>query len=380
MLSYLEVVEQLVDSAIYQRGIKYYLQGNVIQWEPMFLDFWREYSVVGREHEKVFMPVLHLAMSASNFRFAHKALEKASQCSCDYFDTYGICKHIVAVCAALEQEFTLKEILVEENSPTEILDSLFEADVIKNKRQWRHTFESVLVKGPYTNFTLQKQFEDFIFAVVQSPEQYQDIFDNSKSLLDRLMGNYTAEKLVVEAIAFSLLIDSQSDVWWNYWYQYMLVLDEANKVRLAIHLWKLYRLDLNKQYRNELINFLKQLPDNLKKQIVETISTQGDEKWREFPLVSHYDEWIIEHLAEFDIDFLFQTAVEFPDLQEEIEEHLLVQFKQWSDFLQPGHTQQFALAFKNWKELFGRSKYFEEAAQYTRALHKRKKILMSELT
>ena len=134
MFSYLDAAQKLVSREIYGRGIKYYLEGKVLKFDELVLDFWRLYQV-SENHENAIikLPLLHLALNQSKYEQADKALTEVCSCTCSYYQEYGPCKHIVAVCASIEQEFGLNKKPVVQNQNTEkkvdsLLQNIFEAE------------------------------------------------------------------------------------------------------------------------------------------------------------------------------------------------------------------------------------------------------------
>src|SRR6476469_3860675 len=109
MLSYLDTAKQVVDEAVYARGIRLYLEGRVGRHQDMLLDFWREYGM-NEDHNRyvVRLPLLHLALNSSKWDRASQVLKEHASCECAYYQEYGLCKHVVAVCASLEKEFGIK--------------------------------------------------------------------------------------------------------------------------------------------------------------------------------------------------------------------------------------------------------------------------------
>ena len=105
MVSYLDSVRKLVDKSIYGRGLKTFLEGGVISFTDLTIDSWRKYQVKDTNTEVVVIPLLHLVLSIQKWEQAENALKESAFCSCLYFKEFGTCKHIVAVCASIEQEF-----------------------------------------------------------------------------------------------------------------------------------------------------------------------------------------------------------------------------------------------------------------------------------
>ena len=107
MLSYLETVQKIAQTDVYNRGLKYYLDGKVLSHQDLVLDLWRKYKVSSNRIYEVQIPLLHLALSPKKFDKADLALLESVSCECGYFQEFGICKHIVAVCGSLENEFNI---------------------------------------------------------------------------------------------------------------------------------------------------------------------------------------------------------------------------------------------------------------------------------
>ncbi|MFM6249908.1 MAG: hypothetical protein ACKPEQ_12295, partial [Dolichospermum sp.] len=75
MLSYLKSVQKLIHPSIYQRGIKLYLDGSIVGFEELTLDYWRIYKVIGTDEYLIKIPLLHLALDRQKFDQSSQALE-----------------------------------------------------------------------------------------------------------------------------------------------------------------------------------------------------------------------------------------------------------------------------------------------------------------
>jgi hypothetical protein len=77
MISYLEAIKPLVNPEIYNRGLKLYLEGRVLGYSELLLDYWRRYQVQGKHQVyTVDIPLIHLALDKSKHSQAGEALQQ----------------------------------------------------------------------------------------------------------------------------------------------------------------------------------------------------------------------------------------------------------------------------------------------------------------
>lgn len=373
MFSYLDAVKKAANDGVYGRGIKYYLEGNVGKFTNLILDHWRLYRVIGGKEYLVKMPLLHLVLSPEKYEIGSEALSEAATCTCEYYQEWGICKHVVAVCASLEKEFNPRKKL--NSDPGEVvLDQIFEVENEKQIRIWNSKveiyFNSSSQGNPYW-------FEEIASKVAKNPETYQKFVDKLSLEVDHALKTWESELRVMQLIKQSLYFGEV--FWWDYWQKFFPQFEPSNKIRQWVDFWKMYAIGIFKPIKNSFLTKLRDLPDSTKNEILVALQKDFVEQnriWLDFIIESRYLSWLEQHLDTFDPISLFKIYNLLPDSQNEIEIRSMNQVKVWSDFLQPGNYREIAEIFKIWEKIAGRTEVFEQALKYLQENHPKKKKLL----
>jgi hypothetical protein len=378
MFSYLEVVQKVVDSSSYSRGIKLYLEGKVSKPKELLLDFWREYEVLGHENYIVRVPVLHFALTKNKWDRAGEVLQQFSHCQCAFFEEYGVCKHIVGVCASLEHEFGEKPETVEAKKEVgSILDRVFEVEVGKRARVWEDKLENYFSKS-YSGAL--NWVDEIVLKVEKEPDIYTEFLGFLKSKAQDATRDYMKEKRLVRLIQESLVLGGM--VWWNLWEPFILNFESQYQVDLATDLWRMQQAGIAKAYEPQLKNFLQNLTAEQKDEVLQRLQTtfvHNQSIWINFVITSKYTQWLEQHLDRLDPLTLIQVCLLMPEQREEVEVKILTQLKLWGDFLQTGDYNQVIEVFHTWRDLLGRSEFYEQALKYFKEHHGKKKKLIGEI-
>ncbi len=374
MLSYQNLVKSLVDEAIYKRGLKIYLEGFVSTPRNMILDNWRLYSV--RDvHDVYFVktPVLHLALASDKFDLAGSSVEESVSCSCSYFLEYGICKHIVAVFADLDNEFS-KSYSQNEASTENLMEAIFASDTVKKHRKWLETIDQLLSRDT-TNY----YYLDEISRTLKNQEDiHQPFFKELAKIIEGVIGDYSREKRLVRIISESILVNRDS--WLDFWREYFTAIDVDNQIRLYISLWKIYWV--TSKNKEEFLEVFISPDQCIKENVFNELHGEFIEDkmvWIEYAFASRYYDWLIDNMDRLDPKLLIRIAEIFPEKREEIEIKIMNQIKQWSDFLPSGDYEMVVDVFKTWSQKLGKSDYYMDSINYFRANHRLKKKLLSQL-
>jgi SWIM zinc finger len=383
MFSYLGAVQKLIGREIYGRGIKYYLEGRVTKFDDLALDFWRSYTVTeNHEDVNIKIPLLHLALSQSRYPTADLALSQVVSCTCNYFQEYGVCKHIVAVCASIEQEFGLNKKLIVQNSDTgkkvdSLLETIFEAETDKKSRRWQSQIESYIYSSSSGD---PHWFDEAISEVSNNQDQYQEFLTGFRGIILEALKTWEAELRIINLIKQSLYFGGR--FWWRFWQEFLDRLEDSNKLKLWTSIWKMYIVGAFKDFQEEFLMELRRLEDSTKQDILEALKKefQGQNKvWVTFAIESHYKLWLMANLDIFDPLNLLKLYFILPEDQDDIERRVYNQVKVWSDFLQSGNYAELVATMKKWENSVGRTDYYEMALKYVKDNHSKKKKLMNEL-
>jgi hypothetical protein len=312
VFSYLETVQSLVPATIYQRGIKYYMEGNVVGFENMILNYWREYKVVGSDVYLIKIPVLHLALDKQKFFQAAKALDEAVSCVCPYFLEYGVCKHVVAVCAALDNEFNInlqkaKTKILKKDSEN-VLDKIFEAEQTRNIREFEDNLELYLESNRTPSF---EWLERFTYSVNSDPQAYKTFLGGLHRLVEKCIRDYDKEKKIAIMIPRTLLFGHK--IWWDFWQKHIQQVSFERKVDIWAEIWEQRSLDLSNQFGKDIDLAVSEFDHELKQKILFKLQNkfQYNKKiWLNFALKSAYWNWFEENLLNLDPQTLIQVATD----------------------------------------------------------------------
>lgn len=381
MISYLDTVKKLVDPGIYARGVRYFLEGAVVGFDEMALDYWRRYRVVGNNEYFIKFPLLHLALNQKKFNQAPQAITETVECSCEFYLEHGICKHIVAVCASLDQEFSLNlantKTRIAKKESSELLETIFEADKNKQIRQFETDFEQYLESSKSTNF---RWLEDFVLVVIDNPDEYEEFLKHLKVLVGKYLMDFDKERKILKLIPKTLIYGKK--IWWDFWYDNFSEINEKKLYDLWTEIWELKMLNMAGEFDRDIISLIEQMNDQSKSVILEKLQekfTFNKKIWLEFIYQSKYWPWFQENLTSLDPQYLLRIAQVWPDKQDQIEHIIFEQAKIWADFLQPGQYDEIIHLFREWEDKIGRTEIFERALDYYRDLHGKKKTLLKEL-
>ena len=272
MISYLKSIKSVTNQGVYNRGIRLYLDGQVSNFVSMTLDNWRKYQVQGgKDKYTIKIPLLHLTLDQKNFDKAGEVISEIATCECEYYYSYGICKHIVAVCASIDKEFdidTSLHFVREKADNNSVLDNIFEAEKVKKHRKWYEVIEMYLTRSHANHFYL----DEISKTIADEPLDHDDFLIGLCKIIELNLGDYTKEKLLVKITLESILVGKK--VWWDFWLPFLLRFDERNQTRLFVGLWKIRWLSGAKSYRDELDRLLIFMKNKDKQLIFENLKIE----------------------------------------------------------------------------------------------------------
>jgi hypothetical protein len=387
MISYLGIAQDLTDSSVYARGVRLYLEGKVGRPVELDLEYWREYEVYDRVTYTVRLPILHYALKQSALDNAPHALTEFVSCGCEYFAEMGICKHIVAVCASLEQEFNphqdeyigeTEKSTKQEDSSSLILDRIFEVEVDKKTKRWQHEFEAYLSQS---GSKIPRNLQLMIGIINKDAHLYGEMITFIKKYSQEATTDYNKEKNLTRFILFTLHYNNP--LWVEMWLGMLSSFDESNRRKIILELWIILKSGVKKEIRELFEIYLKNLSEEDKEYYIDQLKqiyTKNKDLWLDFVESSQAHQWIIDNYKDLDPLTLIRFAPLVPDLQEDIEISILNQLKQWGDFLQVGDYDEIIEVFHRWQKVLGRSSYYEEAVRYYKDTHSKKKKLISSIS
>lgn len=376
MLSYLKVVQKLVEPEIYNRGIKLYLDGKVLGYKELVLDYWRRYEVQGRtDLYTIDIPLLHLALDKSKYDKIDQALAQVVRSTSPYFVEFGVDSQIVAVCAALDQEFKVEKI--KNSGQTKkvaegVWDKILQAEGSKKEREWVSALEKIIYNG-FSEQTKQfKDLKEMLAYIVENKAPFPPSFNE---IFTSVVGDYLPEKNLLKLFTHPFFLSKGGLVWWSLIQPFFERMDIDNQIKLVEELWKNYLAGNTIKFETELLIYLKSLSLEQKNQVLESLRKSYNTEpnyWISFALQSKNMNWLDENIDQLDCRYLILAAEVLPDSREMIEQKIVKQIQIWSNFLQSGEYEEILNILKLWKDKLGRSDYYEDILGYIRANHPKK--------
>jgi hypothetical protein len=376
MLSYLKSVQTLVSTEIFKRGVRYYLDGNVINFRRLILENWRSYKVKGTEDYYVKIPVLHLIIDRSKFELLPKAIEESASCNCPYFtESEQICKHIIAVCNHMDNEFfeVPGKPKMENLIQGSILENIFVAEKSRKSTLILAKFEEYFEKSSTNLFW----FEKIIFDLNHDKQMATKVLIELKGDFSRRLRVFEYEKKIFLLVATSLRIGNK--FWWAFWQSLLPEFSEQCRLKIWSEIWGMRRARLTMEYNEEINSYVATLNEQEKYLILERLKRDYENNtklWLDFVLSSHYTAFLIENLDKFDAAMLIEICPMMPEERDNIDLKILNQVRVWSDFLLAGEYNELLETLSKWSAL-GKSETFMEAVKYIKETHKKKKKLMT---
>lgn len=382
MFSYLNTIQPLVDETIFNRGQRLYLEGRVSRPRDLVLDYWREYTVDDTKDQfRVRIPLLHLALSRSKFTQAGEALAESVSCECEYFRDFGLCKHLVAVCSHLEQEFGLgmksKKQSLYNSVADQVLDSIFTAERDKLVREFQTHLEDYLNSSGRSSF---QWVQDFAQTFNQQPEEYLEFFENITDYLKENIKTYEKEKRILKLLEYVAVYNSIP--WWNLIAELIVEMHPKSRLELTLNLWPIYSSGVMSNYQKEFEHYLNSLSQEEKDHILEGLikSRQTDQEyWLKFIFVSQNILWIQENYEYLDPENLIKAATFIPDQQEELTIILAKKMRIWSEFLPVGEYEEIISIIDSWQKNLGRGDIFEDTIKYIIEVNKKRRGLVKKI-
>lgn len=372
---YLELIKPHVETSVYKRGQRLYLDGSVIGFSDAVLDGWRKYRVGDVNECVVTLPLLSITLSRSKYNQSSIALMQVVHCTCEYYKEVGPCKHIVAVCAAIDNEFGEK-ITTNFTHDVNVLDTIFKVETDKKHLKWLDIIEQHLSR----DMRSFGQIDEITIAIRDENDIHDSFVASLKQMVDGVIGEYSKERRLVRIMTETLLLGKET--WWNIWENYYNRLDEQNQVRLWVVLWKYMSQRIAVGWYDDALGMVVLFDNSLKQKITNELAIQfakTPEIWLNFVFQSRNIEWLEEHFNALDPLNLIRAAQMMPEKREEIEDQIVEQVRVWSDFLRSGNYDEVISFFEQWRHVLGTSQAYEEAVDYFARNHGKKKKLINAL-
>ena len=377
MISYLLAGKDLVSPQIFHRGVKMYLEGCVKKPLIMPLSGWRKYPISGRSDDyEVKFPLIHTLSNIQVNAVATEVIKELAFCDCPYFfESRHICKHIIAVCNALENEFGTKTTVDKISIKDEVLTNIFQVEFQLKTNKILQNLENYMTRAVGD----LNWWESFVLESARRPSDYADFLITIKDIIHSKLREFDNEKKIAYMLVISLRIGGK--FWWIFWQDMIRDFTTITQLRIWIDLWKSRQQRLTIEYEPEMLATLVNLDNETKDKMLARLQDEYEGRpkvWLDFVLCSQHTEFLTANLNKFDAGLLLQIMPLLPEKREEMEVLILAQIRAWSDYLQVGDYTELQQVLTLWKEM-GKSDYFFEALKYIHSQHERKKKLMSFL-
>ena len=390
MISYLQVAEKLVDKSIYGRGVKTFLEGGVVSFVNLTLDSWRKYQVKDLDTETVLIPLLHLALSMNKWNDGDKVLKESAICSCHYFHEFGPCKHIVAVCASLEQEFIRPNKLGSKKQEIESsLSALFEIGNNQEQREWLNKIYQYFERSksslfPWISQIVRQTSLEFENNISQGKNidfqvsKYSEFWFGLKDLCVKATQDFDQEKKLIQLIADSLITGSYT--WWSFWLDIFPVLHPTNQVKILTEIW-FQSYTLQHKFQTELNDYIQNNNSGLNNKVMQKLEEYPNPSKLKVDLAlqTKNKDWLEENIQILDPNSLINMAVNFPDLLEIIEINLSNILRVWTDFLTPQGTIEIQNIMQTWRNKLGDTMEYQNMKSYLKQSFPKRKKLWGEM-
>ncbi|GAB4146476.1 MAG: hypothetical protein OHK0017_06990 [Patescibacteria group bacterium] len=428
MFSYSKAIQEVTTEAVFARGIKYFLFKKIKSKRNLSLNNWREYEVRGeKEIYRVRIPVVHLIQNVADNQDLGSILEEFAQCNCAYFQDFGICKHIAAVCADLDDEFELshakkkvEQKITQNHLQSNLLDKIFGAHQSRKHQEYttylfKENAPSLLSRDMVyeledelqsNGFSSEIQpdyliFEEQLFnqEISDDPQINNENLENwykskipdyGRSLLGLLnqsilpcLGYYKEEKKVL------ILLDKITP-FWRYPQSLSICLNWAkcmtpeNQARVHYLLYRLAFTGMASSFwTDQYLRFLSNVPlspavsERVMELLVETFSSTALITVN-FAFLGKNEDWFRENLDELDNNFLTKAIRVLPDEFERIDLNLKNRAWTWIEYLQADTKEYENLSqfLHDWNENLGLTENLQETLSYIKQLHAKKKGLL----
>ncbi len=378
MKSYTNHVKALVNSSVYNRGLKLYLDGGVVGTTKSILPNWSLFTMLGNYENEylVRMPLAHLLVSPAKFESeGGDILYQMATCECEYFMTTGICKHVVAVCALLDAQlgFDSSPKHISSSQDESVMEHIFEAEKVRNHRLWLDLLNQYTYKDIHHFYELDKMAKE----VGDNPEFHKEFLTQVAQIAEQIIGDYKKEKKIVQVILETILVGKKT--WWDFWVPFVSRMDEDVKPKLFIGFWKIHLVGADREFKDELLHFIKDLPTDQKTTILNNIQKEfrgaDGAIWVDYALEIGLVEWLEDHIRELDPMRIIELCLLQPEKREDYEHEIARHVKTWADFLKAGEYRQIHEVFETWRQKLGTSTVYDETVLYLKQTHPKKKTL-----
>lgn len=387
MLSYLEAAKSIANDSVFARGVRLYLEGHILGHGDLHLPSWRVYKVNGTYDYDIKIPLIHQILPQDSWHIATDALADTVTCDCPYFiDGNGICKHIVAVCASLDQEFRtpLSDAVNIHNPNTHIptahglLDALFEVEYNKVVSGWLNDIDTFFERRaklvPYS-------LRNMIKTTVQHWDEYATFVAQFQDICLQQLKTWEGEKQLL--LLFEEMLYSIDDVWFEIIANIAGQFDTKNQTTFTSKTWLHAHYIHTGGDSTVMQTWVLKRSENIRLAALEQMSTRVGEFSNailEYALKAELYDWVRTHYEQWTPHQLLRIVSFMPDEINVVELRLFNHIRVWSDFLIAGKYGDLIAVMNAWFDACGQSDMYMQALKYIVENHPKKKRLIQEIS
>ena len=380
--SYTRSIGQLADKNIFDRGLRIYLEGSVLDYQSLVLDSWRVYTVQNPESHPSFfevrIPLLHKLLRSNQWDQAAQALEQSASCTCPYFQEYGCCRHLVAVCASLEKEFVKPEDVKVVQASTNIFD--LELHSSNEIDRWLHNFEQAVYFGRSFR-DKQKWLAQMTSQIQIEPGLMKELAPKLQSWALTQISDFETEKKVLSLAGETIFFGGQT--WWQTWMPIVIKADFWNSKKLHEQIFGWRSEPKIHQFYTEIQNYWRNhLTGDQRIEIFKDLTGRDKVTFNiklELAIDLGHWSWVELELDKLDPLTLLNISQFLPDQAEPIELLIFNQIRQWLDLVEPEAYTQIIDVLTKWRVIYGGSDLWDSIAKEIQVRHKKKSNLIKML-
>jgi hypothetical protein len=385
--SYLKSIQEGSNPVVYQRGLRYYLDGRVGKYVLLALPFWREYAVHGSHEYRVRAPLVHLLLPTGSVLERNAAFDEFCVCTCEYFADTGTCKHVVAVAAALDKEFLTTPIAAEQVSESigASLDKIFAVEQSKKQQKWYQECEYYLTLPSESDpqHLVLRNLQYTVLDAFANPRVQTEFLSRLSRLVSESFSIWERQRKMMMLLSSERFWLIGQGAWWRFWRPFLHSFDHPFFEKITARLFVISRTNghVFAEFYDEFTAFLAEASTDQKRVVMEQLLEEGESMATriEYALSAEHHEFLLEHLDDMNPDFLFATVKILPDEQEKIEYILANQLRTWTDFLDRSLYDDLVKTVSQWRQIIGETPVLEQVLSYIAEHHKKKRRLLSRL-
>jgi hypothetical protein len=381
MSYYLDIAKEINLETLVQRGQKLFLDGKVVRNSEL-IENWFSYTI---ESYEVICPTLHLL---SGKELESGIFYKLSKCQCEYHKHYDFCQHVFAVLAFLDDKYSKEEfknnLKAEDFQSTDIWKSISQGEkssIINNYIFQFRALKEYTRSDSWSENTITKNLGN----LPKDLQKYPEIEDFFKNFLSESFKDFKEQKKAISLLVHPYLISYDGKKWLSYFTPYLPKVHQNNSLILITNLYEnLANQIIPKNLSKDVFAIINSFPIEKREEAFITfreVYSQRNELWIEYCFKAKLPELLIKNIDLLDPINMIKIIELDPTKADLVERKVFNHAKVCSDFLPNGGDYQDILElFDIWHDLLGKTPLLEEAIEYFKEFHPKKRSLLLELS